>query len=133
MKLNRLDHIVLTVASIDRSVAFYTRLLGMEKQVFGDQRIALVFGSQKINLHPAGREFKPHAQSPTPGSADLCFLVEEPVTELADALRQQGVDIIDGPVSRTGARQPLLSIYLRDPDGNLIELSNPAPDPDSKL
>lgn len=121
-----LDHLVLTVANIERSIAFYTKALRMEPVTFGHGRRALAFGSQKINLHAAGREFEPKADRPTPGSADLCFLTDEPLEALAERLAGLGIAVVEGPVPRTGARGPILSLYLRDPDGNLIELSNPA-------
>ncbi len=122
--IQSLDHLVLTVASIEASVAFYVGVLGMEEIRFGTGRIALGFGAQKINLHQAGREFEPKATHPTPGSADLCFLSEIPVAEIAARLAALGVEIEEGPVPRTGATGPIASIYLRDPDANLIEISN---------
>jgi catechol 2,3-dioxygenase-like lactoylglutathione lyase family enzyme len=122
MRVDRLDHLVLTVASIEASVAFYTSVLGMQALTFRGGRTALVFGSSKINLHEAGREFSPRARRPTPGSADLCFIVAD---ALDDVVRQLGPLIEEGPVERTGARGPIVSVYLRDPDQNLIELSNP--------
>ena len=128
--IQSLDHLVLTVADIDRTMAFYRDNLGMREVVFGEGRRALAFGSQKINLHQAGREFEPKADRPTPGSADLCFLVSTPVADLATRLKAAGVPVINGPVPRTGATGPLTSIYLRDPDDNLIELSNPVPLPE---
>ena len=128
--IQSLDHLVLTVADIDRTMAFYRDNLGMREVVFGEGRRALAFGSQKINLHQAGREFEPKADRPTPGSADLCFLVSTPVADLAARFKAAGVPVIDGPVPRTGATGPLTSIYLRDPDDNLIELSNPVPLPE---
>ncbi|MEO0995152.1 MAG: VOC family protein [Pseudomonadota bacterium] len=128
--IQSLDHLVLTVADIDRTVAFYRDHLGMREVEFGEGRRALAFGSQKINLHQAGREFEPKADRPTPGSADLCFLVSTPVADLATRLKAAGVPVINGPVPRTGATGPLTSIYLRDPDDNLIELSNPVPLPE---
>ncbi|MEO0623331.1 MAG: VOC family protein [Pseudomonadota bacterium] len=128
--IQSLDHLVLMVADIDRTMAFYRDHLGMREVVFGEGRRALAFGSQKINLHQAGREFEPKADRPTPGSADLCFLVSTPVADLATRLKAAGVPVINGPVPRTGATGPLTSIYLRDPDDNLIELSNPVPLPE---
>ena len=124
--IQRLDHLVLTVADIEQTVSFYTRHLGMEAVTFGEGRRALAFGGQKINLHEAGAEFEPKAQHPTPGSADLCFLVAEPVETLKHRLEAEGVQVEAGPVPRTGAGGPITSIYLRDPDGNLIELAEPA-------
>ena len=125
-----LDHLVLTVADLDRTVAFYTGALGMETQHFdatdGTTRHALRFGDQKINLHEAGREFEPKAAFPAPGSADLCFLSDVPLADWMRHLGEQGVAIEEGPVARTGASGPIASIYLRDPDGNLIEISNPS-------
>lgn len=123
-KLMQLDHLVLTVADLDKTCAFYTQFLGCEVITFGEGRKALRFGNQKINLHLAGHEFEPKALQPTPGSADLCFLVDQPVAEAKVALEAGGLTIEEGPVARTGATGPLLSIYLRDPDNNLIELSN---------
>ena len=125
MQIDRLDHLVLTVRDIDASIDFYTRVLGMRAVTFGAGRKALAFGAQKINLHHAGGEFEPKAERPTPGSADLCFIVATPLEAVAEQLRQQAVEILEGPVQRTGAGGPILSLYLRDPDLNLIELSNP--------
>ena len=125
MQIDRLDHLVLTVRDIDASIDFYTRVLGMRAVTFGAGRKALAFGAQKINLHQAGGEFEPEAERPTPGSADLCFIVATPLEAVAEQLRQQAVEILEGPVQRTGAGGPILSLYLRDPDLNLIELSNP--------
>lgn len=124
IEVSHLDHLVLTVADVERSVDFYVRALGMEAVTFGGGRRALRFGNSKINLHSWGDEIAPHAARPQPGSADLCFVVKERLDLLAEGLRERGVEIILGPVRRTGARAPLLSLYLRDPDGNLIELSN---------
>ena len=124
MQIARLDHLVLTVANIDTTCDFYTRVLGMRVITFGEGRRALAFGAQKINLHQHGHEFEPKAQRPTPGSADLCFITDTPLDEAAAHIRAAGVDIIEGPVRRTGAQGPILSIYFRDPDANLIEVSN---------
>ena len=124
MRIDRLDHLVLTVASIDSSCAFYQRVLGMTIVGFGQGRTALAFGNQKINLHQAGREFVPHAHRPVPGSADLCFITAMPLDAAMAHVRAQGVEIIEGPVDRTGATGPLRSFYFRDPDSNLIEISN---------
>ena len=124
MRVNRLDHLVLTVASIDATVSFYTRVLGMTAVTFGAGRTALTFGTSKINLHQAGREFEPKARHPTPGSADVCFIVDDDIRGLVTELADAGIAIEEGPVERTGATGPILSCYLRDPDQNLIELSN---------
>ena len=126
MILEKLDHLVLPVSDIDAIATFYTTYLGMEKRTFGDGRVALHFGDQKINLHPAGWDYEPKASVSIAGSADLCFIVSERVESLQAKLVQLGVEIIEGPVVRTGATGPLRSIYIRDPDGNLIELSNRA-------
>lgn len=117
-----LDHLVLTVDSIERSVAFYTQVLGMGRETFAGGRTALTFGSQKINLHEAGREFEPKAERATPGSGDLCFVVGS-LSEARSRLERHGIDVIEGPVARTGACGPITSVYCRDPDGNLIELA----------
>lgn len=123
-----LDHLVLTVADIGATVDFYTRVLGMRAEAFtpvgGAPRMALRFGAQKINLHQAGAEFKPHAGHVQSGSADLCFLSDVPLAAWQTHLAAQGLLIEEGPVRRTGAEGPILSLYLRDPDGNLIEVSN---------
>ncbi len=124
MQIEVLDHLVLTVADIDRTRDFYERVLGMEPVVFGEGRHALAFGTQKINLHEAGREFEPKAATPTPGSADLCFLTNSSVAEVVEHLEANSVEIIEGPVRRTGATGPITSVYFRDPDGNLLEVSN---------
>ena len=123
MRIEVLDHLVLTVADIDRTRDFYERTLGMEPVVFGEGRHALAFGAQKINLHEAGREFEPKAATPTPGSADLCFLTNVSVAEVVEHLEANGVEIVEGPVRRTGATGPITSVYFRDPDGNLLEVS----------
>ena len=120
-----LDHLVLTVADIARTCDFYTRALGMRVERFGAGRVALHFGRQKINLHQADRTFDPKALRPTPGSADLCFLLGGTLAEALIHLKASGVAIEEGPVERTGAEGPIRSIYLRDPDGNLIELAVP--------
>lgn len=122
--IERIDHFVLTVASIPATVAFYERALGLEVFTSEDGRTALTFGVHKINLHEVGREFEPKALRPTPGSGDFCLVTTEPIDEVAERLRSQGVGIEEGPVARTGARAPLVSIYLRDPDRNLIEIAN---------
>lgn len=124
LRVRALDHLVLTVADIEATVAFY-EALGMTRVRFGEGRVALAFGGQKINLHQAGAEIAPHAAHPRPGSADLCFLVEGDVAGLSAELAAAGLAVELGPVPRTGAQGPLTSVYLRDPDGNLVELSVP--------
>lgn len=123
MRIDHLDHLVLTVADIARSCDFYQRVLGMEVVTFKGGRKALSFGQQKINLHAHGREFEPKALAPTPGSADLCFIAATPLHELIAELAALNVPIEEGPVERTGATGPIRSVYIRDPDHNLIELS----------
>lgn len=125
MKIDSLDHLVLTVKDINSTAAFYRRVLGMEVVSFGDGRTALAFGAQKINLHAQGQEFEPNAGQPTPGAADLCFLTSVPLPEVVSHLGACGVTVIAGPVARSGATGPIMSVYLRDPDQNLIEVSNP--------
>ncbi len=122
MALDRLDHLVLTVRDPDATCAFY-RGLGMEVVTFGEGRLALRFGAQKLNVHPVGREFSLVAARPTPGSADLCFLTGEPLDAWIRRLTELRVAVLEGPVHRTGALGPIESIYLRDPDGNLLEIS----------
>jgi catechol 2,3-dioxygenase-like lactoylglutathione lyase family enzyme len=124
MKIERLDHLVLTVADIAKTCEFYEKVLGMETVTFGAGRKALSFGQQKINLHRAGQEFEPKAARPTPGSGDLCFITSTPVAAVILHLKKAGVAIVEGPVPRTGATGPIQSVYFRDPDGNLIEASN---------
>jgi catechol 2,3-dioxygenase-like lactoylglutathione lyase family enzyme len=124
VRIDRIDHLVLTVNDVERTVAFYVEVLGMTEVTFGSGRKALTFGSSKINLHQSGREFEPKAANPTPGSADLCLIADDPLEVVVAALAARGVDVEEGPVSRTGARGPITSVYIRDPDRNLIELSN---------
>ncbi len=124
MQIEGLDHLVLTVTNIDDTCDFYERVLGMEHVVFGEGRHALIFGTQKINLHEAGREFEPKAAAPTPGSADLCFWTQTQLDDVIEHLQEAEIVVEQGPVRRTGARGPIISVYLRDPDGNLIEISN---------
>ena len=124
MRIDQLDHLVLTVRDLDATLAFYTRVLGMEAATFAGGRRALAFGAQKINLHVQGKEFEPKADHPTPGSADLCFLTHVPLEEVQRHLTACGVPVIEGPVQRTGAQGPILSVYVRDPDQNLIEVAN---------
>jgi catechol 2,3-dioxygenase-like lactoylglutathione lyase family enzyme len=125
MRLLQLDHLVLTVRDIQASCDFYRTILGMEVVTFGDNRKALRFGEQKINLHQAGQEFEPKAAQPTPGSADLCFLTETPLDDIILHLGNYGMKVLEGPVERTGATGPIISVYIRDPDDNLIEIANP--------
>lgn len=124
MQIKQLDHLVLTVKNIPETVDFYVSVLGMEREIFGDGRVALKFGRQKINLHEAGKELDPKAYQPTPGSADLCLVTDTEINTAMEHVKSRGVDIIKGPVHRTGANGPLLSFYFRDPDLNLIEISN---------
>ncbi len=123
MKISSVDHLVLTVRDIERSVSFYTGVLGMEKQVSATGRISLHFGNQKINLHLAGSEFLPCAKLPTPGSADICLLVKQPIAAVCRELDKRQTELIEGPVTRMGAAGQLTSVYIRDPDGNLLELA----------
>jgi catechol 2,3-dioxygenase-like lactoylglutathione lyase family enzyme len=124
MKIARVDHIVLTVKSIQTTCEFYARVLGMEVVTFGEGRKALSFGSQKFNLHEAGKEFEPKANNPTPGSIDICLITETPIADVIPELHNAGVTAIEGPVKRTGATGPIMSVYFRDPDNNLLEVSN---------
>lgn len=124
MRVNHLDHLVLTVKDIEASVLFYTRVLGMREATFGGGRRALVFGSSKINLHQAGHEFEPKAALPTPGSADLCLIVDDDLDSVQAQLAAAGVPVEVGPVEQTGAVGEMMSVYIRDPDQNLVELSN---------
>ncbi|VAW01867.1 biphenyl-2,3-diol 1,2-dioxygenase III-related protein [hydrothermal vent metagenome] len=122
MSVLHLDHLVLTVVSTEDTCRFYENVLGMKRETFGTGRTALKFGDQKINLHEAGKEFEPKARLATPGSADLCFIVEN-LPKIQTQITGAGVEIIEGPVPRTGATGPISSIYIRDPDGNLLELA----------
>ncbi|MDO5658671.1 MAG: VOC family protein [Paracoccus sp. (in: a-proteobacteria)] len=122
--IDRLDHLVLTVRDMDASCAFYTRVLGCRTITFAEGRHAIAFGRQKINLHLAGAEFDPKAARPTPGSADLCFISETPMPQIIAHLQACDVPIEEGPIPRTGATGPILSVYIRDPDQNLIEIAN---------
>ena len=124
LTIDRLDHFVLTVADIDATIAFYVHVLGMRAVTFGGERRALAYGSQKINLHLAGREFQPRAKQAVPGSADVCFITAVPLDAAIAHAKSCGVTIEEGPVDRTGALGPIRSFYFRDPDGNLIEVSN---------
>lgn len=124
IKIDHLDHLVLTVKDVDASCTFYNRVLGMQVVTFGTGRKALLFGEQKINLHQFGNEFEPKAAKPMPGSADLCFIAAVPLSEVISHLIASDVEIIEGPIKRTGARGEILSVYFRDPDMNLIEVAN---------
>jgi catechol 2,3-dioxygenase-like lactoylglutathione lyase family enzyme len=131
MQIERLDHLVLTVANIEAACAWYSRVLGMQAVTFGDGRMALAFGQQKINLHQHGHEFEPKAAHPLPGSADLCFITRTPLDQVIAHLQANSVpliegpvQLIEGPVQRTGAIGSITSIYVRDPDGNLIEVAH---------
>ncbi|MEC1503684.1 VOC family protein [Bacillus sonorensis] len=121
--IKRLDHFVLTVKNLQETINFYTCVLGMEEETFGSGRKALRFGNQKINLHEAGNEFDPKAKHPLPGSADLCFISDETIDHIIGHLSKNNVSIEEGPVRRTGALGPIVSVYMRDPDQNLIEIS----------
>jgi catechol 2,3-dioxygenase-like lactoylglutathione lyase family enzyme len=124
MEISKLDHLVLTVKDMETTTSFYVSILGMKKEVFGNDRVALKYGDQKINLHELGKEFEPKANNPTPGSADLCFITQTPLNDAMAHVKRCGVEIIEGPVERTGANGPIRSFYFRDPDDNLIEVAN---------
>jgi catechol 2,3-dioxygenase-like lactoylglutathione lyase family enzyme len=124
MRVQRIDHVVLTVRDVERTLSFYERALGMRPVTFGEGRRALSFGDQKLNLHEAGKEFEPKARVPVAGSADVCFTTDLPLDEVIAHLARVGVAIELGPVAKTGARRQLRSVYVRDPDGNLVEIAN---------
>src|SRR6266567_1896110 len=124
MRIERFDHLVLTVQDIARTCEFYERVLGMQAVTFGDGRKALQFGQQKINLHEVGKEFEPKALKPVAGSVDLCFITLTPLMQVLEHFQACHVAVIEGPVKKTGAIGTLLSAYIRDPDGNLIEVAN---------
>ena len=124
MRMDRIDHFVLTVRSIEVTCDFYSRILGMEVEEFGGGRRALKFGRQKINLHEAGNEFEPKAKEPLPGSGDFCLITEVPLERVVEHLTFCSVELVEGPVTRTGAVGRIESVYFRDPDGNLVEVSN---------
>ncbi|GAB1603609.1 glyoxalase domain-containing protein 5-like isoform X1 [Argonauta hians] len=124
-KIDRLDHFVITVKDMEQTVSFYTKVLGMDLISFkGGSRKALKFGNQKINLHEHGREFEPKASEPMPGSADVCFITQTRIPDVVYHLKACNVPVVEGPVERTGAEGPILSVYVRDPDDNLVEISN---------
>ncbi len=125
ISISHIDHIVLTVKNIPATLEFYTRMLGMQAIQFGDNRTALKFGQQKINLHETGNEFEPKAENAAPGSADLCLITDTKLTQAIEYVQNCNIEIIEGPVERTGATEKLLSFYIHDPDLNLIEISNP--------
>jgi len=124
MKITGIDHIVLTVKNIEKTVLFYESVLGMKSEIFGEERVALKFGNQKINLHEKGQEFEPKANKPVTGSEDLCFITQTKLEEAMEQVRSKGVNILEGPVTRTGAVGSIVSFYFRDPDENLIEVAN---------
>lgn len=124
MQIDRIDHIVITAFDLDRTIDFYSKVMGMEPITFAGGRRGLSFGRQKINLHQSGREFEPKALKPTPGSIDLCFITETPLAEVVAHLKSHGIVVAQGPVEKTGALGPMMSVYFRDPDGNLVEVSN---------
>jgi len=123
MRIDRIDHLVLTVADLDRTLDFYTRVLGMTAETFGEGRRALRFGQQKINLHVAGAEFEPRAARPAPGTADFCLITETPLAQVQAELAAAGVPVEVGPVTKQGALGEMRSVYVRDPDDNLVEIS----------
>ena len=123
VRVASLDHLVLTVQDIQRAIKFYVEVLGMQEVTFGENRKALAYGQQKINLHKFGEEFEPKAASPLPGSADLCFIIDGPLEEFIGHLNDNNIEILQGPLARTGALGVINSVYIRDPDQNLIELS----------
>lgn len=131
IEIDQLDHLVLTVTDIEASCRFYSTVLGMQVITFAGGRKALRFGEQKINLHAQGREYDPRARHACPGSADICLISRTPMTDVIAHLESCAVPIVDGPVRRSGARSPLLSVYLRDPDGNLVEIANRIDDGDA--
>jgi catechol 2,3-dioxygenase-like lactoylglutathione lyase family enzyme len=124
MRVSGIDHFVLTVRNIEATCDFYSNVLGMEIEEFGGGRRALKFGSQKINLHQAGNEFKPKAEKPTPGSGDFCLTTDVSLKRVVEHLSSCGIEIVEGPVQRTGATGRIESVYFRDPDENLVEVSN---------
>ena len=124
--IDHLDHIVLTTAHTEQCIDFYTRVLGMKFERFGEGRMALKFGGQKINLHEKGKEFEPRAALAAPGTLDICFIASLPLEEVIARLAACNVPIIEGPVMKTGAQGPVRSVYVRDPDGNLVEISERA-------
>ena len=129
MRIDRLDHLVLTVKDLSATHKFYSEVLGMEVVTFGEGRTALRFGDQKINLHEVGSDLHPRAHAPTSGSGDLCFITSVPMAEVVEHIKSRGVQIVTGPGPRTGARRILESVYIRDPDENLVEIANETSEP----
>lgn len=121
--ISHIDHLVLTVEDINATITFYTQVLGMDKVTFGEGRTALKFGNQKFNLHQKGNEFEPKAANPTPGSVDICLITEIPIKSVVEKLKSFGITVEEGPVQRTGTKGTITSVYFRDPDKNLIEVS----------
>ena len=124
--IDHLDHLVITTAHLDECIDFYTRVLGLKLEEFAGGRLALKFGEQKFNLHVKGKEFEPKAMHPMPGALDFCLIAAVPLERVIARLSELGVTIIEGPVAKTGAVHPLRSVYIRDPDGNLVEISERA-------
>lgn len=124
MNTNRIDHLVLTVKNISETVRFYESVMGMKRVEFSEGRVALTFGNQKINLHELDNEFEPKAGNVKNGSADLCFIIDTPIVDAVTELKNKNINIIEGPIKRTGATGKIISVYFRDPDLNLIEVSN---------
>lgn len=121
--IDHLDHLVLTTFDVEACKDFYSRVLGMQLETFGQGRLAFRFGEQKINVHVRGHEFEPKAHLPVPGALDLCFIASVPLEQVIERMNERNWPIIEGPVSRTGATGPIRSVYVRDPDLNLIEIS----------
>lgn len=124
--IDHLDHLVLTAVNADATIDFYTRVMGMQLETFGAGRMAFKYGNQKINLHIRGQELEPKAHVPVPGALDLCFIASIPLDKVIEHLHAADWLIVEGPIMRTGATGPIRSVYIRDPDLNLIEISEPA-------
>ena len=124
MNLTGIDHFVLTVEDVETTCAFYSEVLDVEVVTFGGGRRALQFGDEKVNLHPAGEEFEPKAARPTPGAGDFCVTTDTGIETVVGDLREAGIGIVEGPVERTGAVGPMTSVYVRDPDDNLVEIAS---------
>jgi catechol 2,3-dioxygenase-like lactoylglutathione lyase family enzyme len=123
MEIERIDHFVLTVRDVEATCAFYHLVLGMEVITFGEGRTALAFGRQKINLHRVGQRIEPQVAHPTPGTGDFCLITRTPLPQVIAHIQACGVPVELGPVPRTGAHGPMQSVYIRDPDGNLVEIA----------